>query len=715
MTKQLMPPRAAATNHPLFQPPPPAGDLRGMLRRRIAATALGQLTARETARAKLKTAADWRRYSAGVRAHFMASLRSVGFPAVRGPVRARRVAQRTFPGFSIENLVFESLPGWWVNATVWKPDPKRWAPPWRAVITPVGHSGKYNASEQFPPQVFAANGFLAISFDSPGFGEKSAGNNHFEDGVRCYLGGHNPMAFFLADAVRAVDYACGRPDVNARAGVAMTGVSGGGMSTICSTIVDPRVRIAGPSCFGLPESLHPIRNGYAACPETQPFGGYRDGINVADLIAAARFRPMLLMMGRRDSVMTPQLFRSLGASARQAYAGAGRAGQLRVFVDECGHEYSVTQAVEFVRWIRRWWPGAERARSVEIRDRRSQIGNEARTDVLLPAGGPRLLTREQLYCQPPHGLTMAGFAAAEARARRPETNAAKARVKLAALVKARGTEVRRPLRAVRGETAALWTHELTEISLRDGRDWELPATLVRRRAPAKRERVLVFFDDRGRWTPLHQWGWLTRAVGFFSPQAVPLALLTVDLPGWGDTRPTPSPWDVVNWGGVDRWLAYVSAGTGDSVMAMRVREAVRCLRWVRREFGVGPGQIIVGGHGLGANVAALAAFLAGGADGLVLVEPLAEFAALATEPKVTWPHDAFFPGILGAADLPEVLRLGRTPAIVVGARDGAGRTLGRSGLARLRAPRCTVLPEALSSATEAALITWMHRLVRAPR
>ena len=690
---------------PLFQPPAPAGDLRGMLRRRIAATALGQLAAREAARAKLKTPAEWRRYGAGVRANFVTSLRSVGFPAVRGPVRVRRVSERTFRGFSVENVLFESLPGWWVNATVWKPDPRRWAPPWRAVIMPVGHNGKYNPSEQFPPQVFAANGFLTVSFDPPGFGEKTAGNDHFTDGVRCYLGGHNPMAFFLADAVRAVDYSVGRPDVDARGGVAMTGVSGGGMTSICGAIVDPRVRIVGASCFGLPESLHPIRNGYAACPETQSFGGYRDGINLADLLLAARFCPMLLMMGRRDAVMTPAHFRALDASARRAYAGAGLVDRLRVFIDDCGHEYTVAQAVEFVRWMR--------AGAAAMGDGRWAMGKEAGARVEVPE--VRLLPQESLECRPPRGLTMAEFVAAEARARRPETNAARGRKNLAKLVWPKGTAKERPVRAVRGGTARLWTHSLAEISLRGGRDWELPATVVRRLAPVKPEQVLVYFDDRGRWTSLHQWGWLTRAVGFFSARAVPLALLTVDLPGWGDTRPTPSPWDVVGWGGVDRWLAYVSAATGDSVMALRVREALRCVAWARREFGVGRKQIILGGHGLGANVAAFASFLLGGVGGLVLVEPLAEFAGLATEPKVAWPQDVFFPGILGAVDLPEVLRLGRTPAIVAGARDAAGRLLGRSQCGRLRTPRGTILAEGLSSAAEIALVGWLHRHVHAPR
>ena len=114
-------------------------------------------------------------------------------------------------------------------------------------------------------------------------------------------------------------------------------------------------------------------------------------------------------------------------------------------------------------------------------------------------------------------------------------------------------------------------------------------------------------------------------------------------------------------------------------------------------------------------MAAFASFLLGGVGGLVLVEPLAEFAGLATEPKVTWPQDAFFPGILGAVDFPEVLRLGRTPAIVAGARDAGGRLLGPAQRGRLRAPRGTILAEGLSSDAEIALVGWLHRHVHAPR
>lgn len=646
-------------------------------------TALAQLAAGRDVRAGFKDEAAWRAYTAELRRKFAASLASMGFQAERGPVRARTVGRKDCGAFAIENVVFDSLPGWPVNATVWTPDPRRWAPPWRVIITPVGHNGKYNASEQFPPQVFAANGFLSVSFDPPGFGEKAPGNNHFTDGVRCYLGGHNPLGFFLADVCRAIDYAASRGDTDLRGGVAVTGVSGGGFSSIGAAIVDRRVSVIGPSCFGLPDEEHPIRNGYAGCPETQWLGRFADGIGLEEMLIAARFVPTLLMAGRHDSVLTAPAMRRLARDVKAAYQGAGVGERVSLLIDDCGHAYTVAQAQAFVRWVRRWWNISPRAPVYAVR------------------GGPRLLKPEELQCRPPLKLTMASFAAADAR-RGARTHSRHDLRKLAQL-----DERVQPLRAVRGQPAKLWTHELTELSLRDDPGWELPATQVRRLSAKSPEQVLLWFDARGRWTALHQWGWINRAVEFFTPGKFNLSVLSVDLPGWGDTRPTPAPWDVVGWGGVDRGLAYLSAATGFPVMAMRLHEAVRALRHVRGNRL--KRRVYLGGHGLGANIAALAAWLEGPVGGLVLTEPLAAFAELATAPEVAWPHDAYFPGILKIADFSEALRLARTPAIIVGPRDATINLASRTVRRPLEnVPRCTVLPGALDAESEAALVRWLH-------
>ncbi len=674
------------TPAPLHLPPAPGSDLRGMLRQRIVATALGQLATAAQARDRLSSAAQWRIHAAGIRRRFAAA---VDHPALRrAPTwRERPRGARDCGEFSIENLLVESLPGSWMNVTVWKPDPRRWAPPWPAVVTPVGHNGKYHPSEQHPPQVFAANGYLTVSFDPPGFGEKARGNNHFDDGVRGYVAGVNPLTFFLADALRAVDYVLSRPDVDGRPGVAMTGVSGGGFTTICCALLDPRVTVIGPSCFGLPDAIHPIRNGYAGCPETLWFRRYAEGLGLDDLLIGARFRPMLLMAGRDDSVLSARHLRALAAPVRTAYAAAGQAEKFRVLVDDCGHEYTAAQARAFVAWMRRWQTPRAPRRPIQM-PRRLQLLEEA-----------------DLRGSPPFGLCMASAAAAAARAPRIATLSS-ARRGLARLIPDWPAQRRRGLRAhTAGGPMTLWTHTFQEFSLRDGPAWELPATLLR--PPAGGAGVLVFFDDRGRWTALQQWGWLNRAAGVFARGGRPRSVLSVDLPGWGDTRPLPSPFDVVGWGGVDRWTGYVSAATGESVMAMRLRDAVRAVDFVQRTWRVPAARIVVGGHGLGATVAGLAACLHGRLGGALLLEPLTAFADLATAARPAWPHDAYFPRILDAADLPAALALQPAPVLVVGPRDGERTLLGRRAAAVFRGRRVAVLPAAFSGSTEPAVLDWL--------
>jgi hypothetical protein len=307
---------------------------------------------------------------------------------------------------------------------------------------------------------------------------------------------------------------------------------------------------------------------------------------------------------------------------------------------------------------------------------------------------------------------MAGFAAAKAR--EPlVVNTAKSKARLRAVAGLGRAEFRRPLRVVSATPGHLWIHTLTEISLREGPNWELPATWVQRKATKAPEHVLIYFDARGRWTALHQWGWLDRAVGFFAPSKVNLSVLSVDLPGWGDTAPAPSPWDVVGWGGVDRWIAYISAATGDSVMAMRLREACRVLRYVRAEQGIPSRRIFLGGHGLGANIATLAAWLEGAVAGLVLAEPLVAFAEIVTAPKAAWPHDAYFPEILKIADFPAALRAAKTPAIVVGPVDARMTLASRAQQHPLaRIPRCTLIPSEMNPAAEARVITWLQDRMR---
>ena len=158
------------------------------------------------------------------------------------PPSPEPVTEFEHEGFRLENVLFETYPGWEVNATVYVPTDYK--PPFPPVIVPVGHSGKQFENYQRPCQYFARAGYLATCFDPPGQrSEKRPGNDHFTDGVRDYLIGRTSSRYFISDAIRCIDYAATRDDVDMSCGVAMTGVSGGGKTTAFAAVLDPRIRL----------------------------------------------------------------------------------------------------------------------------------------------------------------------------------------------------------------------------------------------------------------------------------------------------------------------------------------------------------------------------------------------------------------------------------------------------------------------------------------
>ena len=107
-----MPPKDSLANEPFYQPPPPTGDLRTMLRRRIVATALDQIARYAAERSHLRKPAQWRAYAARIRRRFVAAVDAPGLRLAK-TWRVRPGTRKSFDGFSIENLLIESLPGCW--------------------------------------------------------------------------------------------------------------------------------------------------------------------------------------------------------------------------------------------------------------------------------------------------------------------------------------------------------------------------------------------------------------------------------------------------------------------------------------------------------------------------------------------------------------------------------------------------------------------------
>jgi cephalosporin-C deacetylase-like acetyl esterase len=614
--------------------PVPAGlDLRNMLTRHVVMRSCELLEETAEQRRMMIAAGSWRAWRDSVRAAASKALGPMPFAEKGGPLNVRPVSRETRPGYVIENVLFESLPGLDVNASVYLPLAEEYPPPWPVIITPVGHSAKTRENYQKPAQVFARCGYAAVTFDPPGMaGEKQRGNDHFRDGVRCYLTGHSSNRYFVVDALRCIDYCAARADMDLSGGVGMTGVSGGGLTTLYAAALDERIAVSGPACCAVPKALHPVLDQYAECPEPLPAGSFA-AFDTMDLLAAAMPRRVLLMAGATDEVFTEAMSRAIAGDVAESFAAAGFADRFGFFLSPAGHAYTPAMALEFVRWMDR--------HVREIPDRE------------LPAIDPdslEMLPAEKLACHPRQEKNIFSINRTMAETQRENRGA----VSMAA--------VRRVINAPEspgtpsfeaGAPEQVWFHALQELVLSPEPGIAVPATYLRPADAEWRGGAVIYFDDRGRWTDLRSQGMLTRFSGFLDENTRGPAVLTVDVRGWGDSGPADVRYDIAGWGSRDRWLAYVSAAMGDGVFAMRVRDGLSALAWLAARPEIDSGKIVAGGRGMGGAVALHVAAL-GECAGVFTLEAPASFEMLCTSENYAWPADLFLPGVLPCYDLPDL-------------------------------------------------------------
>src|SRR5215472_4314862 len=127
-----------------------------------------QLQQREKAVAQIHSRAEAERRKQSVRETILKSIG--GLPDYNGPLNARMTGRIQAEGYTIEKVLFESLPKFFVTANVYRPnEPGRYP----AVLVQSGHSAGSGKPE---PQRLAANlalkGFVALTFDPIGQGER---------------------------------------------------------------------------------------------------------------------------------------------------------------------------------------------------------------------------------------------------------------------------------------------------------------------------------------------------------------------------------------------------------------------------------------------------------------------------------------------------------------------------------------------------------------
>lgn len=269
---------------------------------------------RRTEFSAVQTPADLEALQRSLREKFLRLIG--GMPRSDGPPKHRHTGTIEADDYTIEKFVYESFPGYFVSAILYKP--KNVAGRCPAVISPCGHSPEGKAAKTY--QICHVNlvrrGYVVMSYDPVGQGERSqcwdAANHKSRYNLTCgehavlgnplYLLGTSLARYRIWDGIRAIDYLTSRDDVDPER-IGCVGNSGGGTLTAYISALDPRVKAAAIGCYitTLPRRMG---NRIEADPDADPEQDIADfvseGIDQAGLVALRAPKPTLLACAQFD-------------------------------------------------------------------------------------------------------------------------------------------------------------------------------------------------------------------------------------------------------------------------------------------------------------------------------------------------------------------------------------------------------------------------------
>ena len=190
---------------------------------------------------------DWEKRRTEVEAAFK---KAMGYdPAPKKtPLNPQITGTADRDGYTIENLLFESMPGFYVTANVYKPKGVEGRLP--AVVVTMGHAmedGKNYDLYRSAQLSFVKQGFLVLAYDPIGQGERRIPGNAHLVSYPALMTGKSNLHYMVWDSIRALDYLQSRKDVDARR-IGIAGNSGGGLNTMYTMPAEKRFAAGASFC-----------------------------------------------------------------------------------------------------------------------------------------------------------------------------------------------------------------------------------------------------------------------------------------------------------------------------------------------------------------------------------------------------------------------------------------------------------------------------------
>ena len=531
-----------------------------------------QLQTREDAIAAIHSVKDAEHRKQAVRKTFLSLIG--GLPDYNGPLNARITGQIRARNYIIEKVIFESLPGFYVTANLYRPDEAGRHP---GILLQAGHTQEGKPEGQRLAANLALRGFVVLAFDPIGQGEREqtwdprvdrplAGwsvPEHIQAGAQSILVGESVARYFIHDARRALDYLASRPEVDPLS-LGAVGCSGGGALTTFIGALDPRIKAVAPACFV--NSYRLLFAGPDPDSEMSPPRLLSSGLDMADYVELSAPTPWLILATAGD-YFTPAGAQLVYEEARRWFGLYGAEDKLRFFTGSGPHGTPLETREAIYEWMIRWLKQGK--------------GDLHEQPVRIYTSHELLVTKTGHVDDEPGSRKLYQLISDEFRARKQQGTIGGLMAELRALGVA--SDAAAPVASISGESKSPeWTRQDVQFESEPG--IEIRGKLyVPNSAGTKRAVLLVADKMSSYWIPS------TAALAERIARAghVVLELETRDSPGEGE-RPF-----------VGNWLTNARAGQiGRNLPAMRAHDILRGIDLLAARGDVEPASIRAAARGV---------------------------------------------------------------------------------------------------------------------
>ena len=616
---------------------------------------------------RLKTKADAQQYVRDAQARIRESF---GPEPQRTPLNARVTKTVERDGYRIENVIFDSRPGFPVTANLYIPTKQ--AGPLPAVVGTCGHSSNGKAAEAYQSfaQGLARLGYICLIYDPIGQGERlqyvtddlssqiGVGvREHLHAGNQQFLVGEFFGMWRAWDGIRALDYLLTRPEVDKQR-VGVTGNSGGGTLTTWLCGVEPRWTMAAPSCF-VTTFRRNMENELPQDTEQCPPRALALNLDHADFLAAMAPHPIIILAKERD------YFDVRGSEEtydrlRRLYRLLDAEDNVALFVGPTGHGYSQENREAMYSWFNR-----AAGLAADGANRGFDGVLTATADVAFSAEPKITIDKDEtLWCTEKGQVatldgtqTVFGFTrekSKQLRSQRKTHSGASLRRAVADLLKLPAKRKLAPdyrnwrylvARGYPTKYAMAYTVE-TEPGIQ-AIVYRLSNERWYSRPPRSGERAVLYISHLSSDAELRDEP-LIREVMKTEPDS---PVFACDVRGIGESLPeTCNPGSFHNSYGNDYFYAIHSLMLDRPYLGQKTFDVLRVLDWLASH---GHTDVHLVGCGWGALAATFAAVISDQVEQVTLKNSLTSYSDIAESEHYDWPLSTLLPNVLSQFDLPD--------------------------------------------------------------